>query len=300
MKVAALSNTQLAHRLRSEGILLRTGPVVTHIQTPLPEVAEAIGQSYAHHELTDPAWADFHVRVYAPFLRGHWRAQSQFSFDGYIPFKPLPRAHAFALLEWGLNWCVANHLHNHLVIHAAALERGGRAVVLAAPPGSGKSTLCAALIHRGWRLLSDELSLVRLSDGRLSALARPVNLKNTSIGIIRNFAPEAVIGRETHDTSKGTVAHLNPPPESVIRQDETAAPGWVVFPKWQAGAPAELKARSKARTLLHFADNAFNYSQLGSAGFRAAAALIDASGCYDFTYSNLDEAIAVFEQLAAT
>jgi predicted ATPase len=31
-------------------------------------------------------------------------------------------------------------------------------VILPAPPGSGKSTLCAALVTRGWRLLSDELT----------------------------------------------------------------------------------------------------------------------------------------------
>ena len=48
-----------------------------------------------------------------------------------------------------------------LLVHAAVLERDGRAVVMPGPSGVGKSTLCAALVARGWRLLSDEVAMIR-------------------------------------------------------------------------------------------------------------------------------------------
>ena len=63
-------------------------------------------------------------------------------------------------------------------------------MLLPAPPGAGKSTLCAGLVHRGWRLLSDELALVDMETGLVRGMARPVNLKNKSIEVIRDFAPE--------------------------------------------------------------------------------------------------------------
>ena len=48
---------------------------------------------------------------------------------------------------------------------------------------------------------------------------------------------------------------------------------------------------------LHLGRNAFNYSLLGLDGFNALAAIVDACACFDFSYGQLDEAIAVFEQL---
>ena len=77
-------------------------------------------------------------------------------------------------------------------------------------PGAGKSTLTAALMLSGWRLLSDEIALVDRDDGLLRRLARPVSLKNASIDIIREHDTRAVFGDMAHDTHKGTVAHLEP------------------------------------------------------------------------------------------
>jgi hypothetical protein len=48
---------------------------------------------------------------------------------------------------------------------------------------------------------------------------------------------------------------------------------------------------------MRIADNAFNYSLRGVKGFEAMASVIAASLCYDFTYSNLDDAIETFAAL---
>ena len=84
----------------------------------------------------------------AHWLRRHLRPQAILRCDGRVPFKPLPMAQAMPMLEWGLNWVISSHAHDCLVLHAAVVERDGQALVLAADPGSGKSTLCAALVHR--------------------------------------------------------------------------------------------------------------------------------------------------------
>ena len=50
-----------------------------------------------------------------------------------------------------------------LFLHAAALEHGGKAYLLAGESGNGKSTTAWGLLHHGFRYLSDELSPIDLN-----------------------------------------------------------------------------------------------------------------------------------------
>ena len=228
------------------------------------------------------------------------KPQALFDFAGDRPFLPLPAAQAFPLLEWGLNWCVSAHCHQYLVVHAAVVERGGRALLLPAPPGSGKSTLCAALVARGWRLLSDELALIDRDTGRLVPLPRAISLKNESIPIIARFWPDAVMGAVVHDTVKGSVVHVRPPADSVRLSHVSAAPGLIVLPSYRNGDTTQLVPLSKAEAFMRLVDSAFNYSMHGRAGFQLLADLVGASACFRFTYAGaLDEAVAAFDGLAA-
>jgi HprK-related kinase A len=292
-------SSELAYRLREPGISIQTGVFAAHLQTSIRSVAEGIGLLYADYPLAEEgSFSDFHVSLVRPRnLRRWFKPQVVFLVDGYPTFKPLPFDHAFPTFEWGLNWCVSSHAHRYLMIHAAVVEKDGYAAILPAPPGSGKSTLCAALVTRGWRLLSDELALVRLSDGKIVPVPRPVSLKNASIDIIKSYAPTATFSRKVADTVKGTVAYMKAPSDSIARASEAVQPAWVIFPKYQAGSTARLEVLPRARAFMQVADNAFNYSLLGLGGFEALARLIDMSECYTFIYSVLDEAIETFDAL---
>ncbi len=299
LRVSDLSHQELRRRLHGKGLALRAGPLTFEIRSRAPEIAQNLPLLYADACLGDAAFADFHVEVRrARGLRGWLRPQVEFLFDDHSPFAPLPSPQAFAMLEWGMNWCVANHCHQYLVIHAAVIERNGFAAILPAPPGSGKSTLCAALIHAGWRLCSDELTLLDPANGSVVALARPVSLKNGSIEVIRAFAPQALFGGEIPDTKKGRVTHLKPPTMSVEHVETRAQPRWVIFPQWEAGAALSLCSQPKSHAFIELAENAFNYSMLGETGFELLGRVIDAADCLALRYSRLDEAIAWFERIA--
>lgn len=248
----------------------------------------------------DSGFRDYHVFVENVDGPRRWlRPQVQFRLDGEVPFKPLAEAHAFALLEWGMNWCIAGQAHHFLLLHAAVLERLGRAVILPGEPGAGKSTLTAALMLSGWRLLSDELAVVDRDDGLLCALARPVSLKNRSIEIIRGFSSSAIMSDVAVDTHKGTVAHLRASRESVRRMHEKAVPAHVVFPRWVSEAPLTMRNRPKADAFMYLASHAFNYSLLGRQGFELNASLIDRCECWDLEYSDLEQVLRTFDELSA-
>ncbi len=301
MNVSDLAAGELAARLAGDGLRLRTGPVVSRIRSPLPRVVDGIGLHYAHHRIeADDAFADFHVGVERPRgLRRWMKPQVVFSFDGMVPFTPLPGDQEFPMLEWGLNWCVSSHCHQFLILHAAVLERGGRALLMPAPSGSGKSTLCAGLALRGWRLLSDELALIDIASGLVQPLPRPISLKNASIELIRGFAPEASFSPTVRDTVKGSVAHVRPPADSVRRGDEAALPAWVVLPRYEASAAPSLQPIGRAEAFMQLAENGFNYHLHGRTGFEALARLVDGCASFRFSYSRLDDAVRLFAQLDA-
>lgn len=273
--------------------------MVTCIRSPFEAVAAGIALHYARHPVEpDAGFADFHIAIRPPKgLRALIRPQVFFHFEEFEAFKPLPADQAFPMFEWGMNWCVANRCHWNLVIHAAVIERGGRAVVMPAPSGSGKSTLCAGLVNRGWRLLSDELALIHPQTMSLTPLVRPISLKNTSIGVMREFVPEGTFGSVVRDTTKGDIAHMSPPRESVARMGEQAMPAWVVLPRFMAGAAATMQPMPKARAFMHLLGQAFNYNVLSRGGFDALGTLVDRCDAYEFTYSRLEDAVAAFEEL---
>lgn len=299
LTIGSLTPAALAARLADPGLNFQTGQFQVRVQSPMPSLAATIGRLYADYPLA-PAngFNDFQVQLKPSTGVRRWiRPQVNFEFDGTTPFKPLPADQAFPLFEWGLNWCVSSSANAFLIIHAAVIEKDGHAAILPAPPGSGKSTLCAALINRGWRLLSDELTLVRIEDGQIVALPRPVSLKNASIDIMRSYEPAAVFSAKVFDTAKGTIAHMKPPRDSVRRAGESARPAWIIFPKYEADAATCLTPLTPAQAFLRLADNCFNYSTLGAEGFRTIARLMDTCSCHDFRYSVIDEAIATFAAL---
>jgi len=228
------------------------------------------------------------------------RRQVRFGYEGQFPFEPLPFTHAFPQLEWAMNWCISTQAHQYLIFHAATIERDGKAVIMPAPSGSGKSTLCAALIHRGWRLISDELALISMDDQTVVPLARPVSLKNKSISIIQSYAPEAVMSDVTLDTSKGSVAHMKVLDAHIENMATPSTPAWVIFPKYVAGAAPQLTMVSRARTLVELAKNSFNYSLHGKKGFHTLSKILEGCDCYAFEYSQLDDAVAIFDGMASS
>lgn len=299
MTLGELGETELTARLRGEGLLLEAGPFVIRLRTRLPHLPLQLRFFYAAYPVLEPdAIADFHVDLtVGSWSRRWWRPQTVFLLDGDRPFEPYPVSHALPLFEWGLNWCVAMQAHQYLMLHAANLEKNGQVMLLPAWPGAGKSTLCAALACRGWRLFSDEFGLVRPEDGMMVPNPRPMPLKNRSIEIIREFAPNAVLGPEFYKTRKGTVAHLCPPASSVNRSGEYAPPRWIVFPRYQAGAGLTLEPISGPHAFIKLTSNSFNYQLLGSRGFQAATRLVRTCKCHVLNYSRLGDAVSALDEL---
>lgn len=294
------SSLASAEALQSVGLQVEVGPLLVRIRSDMPGVHHHLELMYP--DFPTRAGDEAHVDLAVVSSRGarRWlRPQARLFVNGARPFLPVPAPLAGPLFEWGLNWSIGRSAHRWVVVHAAVLERGGRALILPAPPGSGKSTLCAALAFSGWRLFSDEFAVLDPSTGRVSPIPRPISLKAASIPIIRRRHSEVVVSAERRDVEGVSFVHVRPPADSIRRAHEDAMPGWVVLPRYVAGRATALERLPKAQALIRIADQSFNYNYLGARGFGCLAELVRRAECYTFEYSDLDDALAVLADMTA-
>lgn len=299
--LSSLQPTEISRFLADKrGLRFEIGPFSVCVKSRLPSIGQHLLEMYGRYPLVDSSFADLHFGVDTPpNLRSIFRKQVNFCFDGEYPFKPLPFNQARPFFEWGLNWCIATTAHQYLIIHAAVVAKQDRCALIPGRPGAGKSTLCAALVASGWRLLSDEMALISLENQMIWPVPRPVSLKNVSIDIIRARCQEVFLGPSFTDTHKGTVAHMRAPDESVAASHVPARASWVVFPGYEAGAELDAIPVSSCRSILRLADDSFNLPALGGNGFNALAEVASACESFELRYSDLDEAIAWFDTMAA-
>lgn len=79
-------------------------------------------------------------------------------------------------------------------LHAGCVAADDTAVVLMAPSGTGKSTITAHLVTRGWAYMSDELARIEAGAARVRAFPKPMSLSDRSlhmIGAVRRSKPKA-------------------------------------------------------------------------------------------------------------
>ena len=217
------------------------------------------------------------------------RPQVTFYCDIHSPFKALPLSQTYALLEWGMNWCIAAHDFSRLIIHAAVLVKNNKAIIFPAAPGSGKSTLSAYLCLSGWTLYSDEMAIIDLHSGQVQPMFRPVCLKNDSITIIKSLYPDVLMTPVCRDTQKGDVAHLQGISWLNYKKLVAVDIAGVVFPKYQADSKLTIYAYNQLQAFESLSKNAFNYNVLGAEAFNLISKISQNAALFELQYCELSK-----------
>jgi HprK-related kinase A len=296
MRIGDLSTADLARHLRGTGLHLDTGAFIVRLRSDIDDLVDALAEAYANHPVETAEVVD-HFDLALLAQSGLRRGGARAYVGGREALPPFPRSLAFPMLESMLNWCIAKQVLYLVAFHAGAVERDGKAVILTGPSGAGKSTLCAALSQSGWRLLSDEIVLVRPQGPVVLANPRPISLKNESIRRVGALAPQARFSRRYEETAKGTIAFLHPARDAVVRAAEPAAPRIVVLPTYRSDAAPGLRELEKAAGFMALVENSVNYFSTLRTGFDTLAAMTDACRFFALSYDDLTSAVDMLGQL---
>ncbi len=293
-------DTGMSSAWHTQGVILRIGAfsVSINLRAAGSDLIDEISDLYAYYPQENPdSLPDFAIALRPPNVwRGLFQPQIQAYLNGRAPFQPAPRRHGVPMLESSINWAVASTTRV-LLLHSGVVERNDKAVLLPGESGSGKSTLCTALISRGWRLLSDEMAMIRPEDGRIQPHPRPISLKNAAIDVITQMMPDAYFSKRYEGTSKGTVVFMRAPNEAIEKADEAARPILVIFPKYDPDARTELKPLEKAQAFMRLIEHSPNYFTMLGSSFETLANLVEACDHYTLSYPALDQAISAIESV---
>ncbi|GEA05680.1 HPr kinase [Alteromonas sp. KUL42] len=275
------------------------GAISIHLDCSVNLVANNIKKLYPHYILEqNNSPNDYYISVkHGSGIRKYIRPQVVFEHDGDAPFKPVPENHAYASFEWGVNYVVSNFAQNYLSIHAGVVAKNDKAIIFPAPPGSGKSTLTTYLMaQKGWRLLSDEMSLLMPESREVTPLVKPVCLKNNSIDLARSWFPQTSFSTIATATVKGNVAHLSPPESSWQQRHRPALATAVIFPRYSPSKSMEIYKLDKNQAFMMLAENTINLTLQSQLGFNTLVELIENTLQFEVHYSDVEEVKDFIEQ----
>ena len=189
---------------------------------------------------------------------------------------------------------VAKACPDHVLVHAGAVELGGRALVFPAEPRMGKTTMVLRLATMGCGLLSDEVACFSRDSGRVDPFPRAVNVREDGMRMLGLAQDGPFVSSGTG--AEGAEYAIDAEEMPGVRLSEGCEAGYLVFLRGFGDAP-KLEVLSKGRALFRLADSCIGLIAEPASFLYGLAPLVEQMACYTLVIGDLDETVQLLMDL---
>ncbi|WP_429810084.1 PqqD family peptide modification chaperone [Ensifer sp. B1-9] len=180
--------------------------------------------------------------------------------------------------------------HYELALHAAALLKNERLVLLCGEPGAGKTTLTMALAHAGFGFASDDVTLLN-ADGCCVGLPFAPAVKSGAWPLLAERFPDLDAAPIFRRPDNRRVRYLVPKAAASLTAQSWPVGAVILLHRDRAAKPS-LEKVDPVDVLRGLLGGAFAPGgELGDTGFDVLAGVIGSVKAYRLTYTGLDEAV---------
>lgn len=183
-----------------------------------------------------------------------------------------------------------------LALHAAALSRNGKGILLPGRSGSGKTSLSTWLASRGFNYLTDEFVFIESNTNTMQAFARPANVKVRGM----ESALQHFFDMDKHEDRTLTGKHVAMIPSRLINPDnkrENPTVDLILFPMFREDSDFRLEELSKAQAGLALMESLVNARNLNGHGFSEATRLVRDATSYRLVYGGFAQLGEEFDRI---
>lgn len=157
---------------------------------------------------------------------------------------------------------------SRLHVHAGAASLEGRAVMVVAPSGGGKTTMIASLVMNGWTYMSDEVVALTRDDNQIHCWPKPLSVKRRGFELF-----DAITARRVEPLDNRAIAGTHVPASSLGCSIASGAePELIVFLTKQDNVPTATTV-SPASALVRLIEQTMDFERFGDTSLMTLAAL---------------------------
>jgi hypothetical protein len=183
----------------------------------------------------------------------------------------------FRFAVWDIHYSASQFVRSFLALHAGAAATQGQGLLLPAPQETGKSTLVAGLLTRGFEYLSDEVGALDPITGRAYPFPKYLHLDPDTVALFPGLEERL---EDRSGRARSSIERTVRPSDLDAQVAEPVPVRWLVFMSRDRQGPPRLTAIPRAEAVEEMAKNAFNLYRYADRGVVLLARVANAAETY--------------------